>query len=257
MTVISDNGGQFSSDAFAQFAEEWNFNHMTSSPHYPQGNGGAEKAVQIAKNILRQNEVFKGILAYNATPIPVLGASPAELAFGRKLRTTLPVHPQKYAPKIVSRDVVQQRYKVFKDCKKRHFDNHYGAQPLRLLRPGDPVLITLQGEKRWEKPGEVVKECAPRSYIIKTPSGELRRNHIHLRLAESINPRLIPTHQQSAAPAQPIRQPGQPTDQDPPTPERSESAMPSVTPPTPVITSPGRHTRCGRKIVLPARFRDE
>ena len=257
MTVISDNGGQFSSDTFAQFAVEWNFNHKTSSPHYPQGNGGAEKAVQIAKNILRQKEVFKGILAYNATPIPELGASPAELAFGRKLRTTLPVHPQKYTPKIVSRDVLQQRDKIFKDRQKRNFDNHHGTQPLPHLHPGDPVLIKLQGEKRWEKPGEVVKEYAPRSYIVRTPSGELRRNRRHLRLAKSINPPLIPTHQQSAAPAQPIRQSGQPTDQGPPTPERSESAMPTVTPPTPAITSPGRYTKCGRKIVLPARFRDE
>ncbi len=35
----SDNGPQFSSLDFAKFASSWEFNHITSSPRYPQSNG--------------------------------------------------------------------------------------------------------------------------------------------------------------------------------------------------------------------------
>lgn len=42
-TLISDNGPQFSAEVFQRFAEEYGFEHITSSP---QSNGEAERAVQ-------------------------------------------------------------------------------------------------------------------------------------------------------------------------------------------------------------------
>ena len=53
-TVISDNGPQFSSEAYAQFAREYGFKHTTSSPNHPQGNGEAERGVQTIKNLLKK-----------------------------------------------------------------------------------------------------------------------------------------------------------------------------------------------------------
>ena len=49
---VSDNGPQYSSTAFEDFAKEWEFHHITLSPLYPQSNGLAEKTVKLVKRML-------------------------------------------------------------------------------------------------------------------------------------------------------------------------------------------------------------
>ena len=48
-TLVTDNGSQFASREFKAFAESWSFNHITTSPRYPQSNGKAENAVKTVK----------------------------------------------------------------------------------------------------------------------------------------------------------------------------------------------------------------
>ena len=167
-TVVSDNGTQFSSAEFRTFADRWNFSHVTSSPHYPQSNGAAERAVKTVKEILRQDDIFLALLPYRSTPIPDLGASPAELSMGRKLRTTVPSLPSTLQPRVISHKEVRERDAVMKRRQKEDYDRRHGVQPLPELSPGDPVLIKTDGEKGWNLPGEVVRKLGNDRIILGT-----------------------------------------------------------------------------------------
>jgi hypothetical protein len=47
------------------------------------------------------------------------------------------------------------------------------------LKPGDSVRI--RNKQGWKMSGKIVKQCAPRSYEVQTPTGILRRNMSQLR----------------------------------------------------------------------------
>jgi len=71
------------SQEFSAFAEDYGFQHFTSSPHYPRENGTAERAVQSSKNVLKKEQD------------PHLASS---------LRTTLVTHPDYLLPKLPDHD---------------------------------------------------------------------------------------------------------------------------------------------------------
>ena len=52
---ITDDGPQFESHEFSSFAREYGFTTIKSSPYHSRGNGKAESAVKISKNILKKS----------------------------------------------------------------------------------------------------------------------------------------------------------------------------------------------------------
>ena len=60
-TVVSDNGPQFSCQEYRDFATEYGFVAVFSSPHYPRSNGQVERYVQTIKNIMKKAEVERRI----------------------------------------------------------------------------------------------------------------------------------------------------------------------------------------------------
>ena len=90
---VTDNGPQFSSGEFQQFAESWGFLHQTSSPEYPQSNGQAESAVKIAKSLLRKataghEDPWLAILGCRNTPTQNSSTAPVQRFLGRRTRNT-------------------------------------------------------------------------------------------------------------------------------------------------------------------------
>ena len=141
-TVISDNGPQFSSEAYAQFAREYGFEHVTSSPNHPQGNGEAERGVQTVKNLLKkEGDPYLALLAYRSTPLEI-GYSPCELLMSRKLRTDVPMTEEQRKPKTPEFSAVVTKDKQLKQRQKENHDAHHGARELPVLSPGDSVWVT-------------------------------------------------------------------------------------------------------------------
>lgn len=88
----SDNQSNFVSQEFKDFAKDYGFNCVTSSPTMSNSNGLAERAVQTVKNLLRKaSHRWKAMLNYRNTVIDDIGLSPEQMFFNRRLKTTLPI----------------------------------------------------------------------------------------------------------------------------------------------------------------------
>jgi len=89
----TDNGPQYANAEFAAFMADWEIQHVTSSPKFPQSNGEAERAVKTIKDLLsKADDPYKALLEYRKTPLSN-GYSPGELSMGRKLQGSLPMLP--------------------------------------------------------------------------------------------------------------------------------------------------------------------
>ena len=78
--LISDNGPPFNAFAFADFAHAYNFEHITSSPGYPQSNGKIENAVKTAKNLMTkavesEQDPHLALLDWRNTPRKLSGTA--------------------------------------------------------------------------------------------------------------------------------------------------------------------------------------
>ena len=177
----SDNGPAYSSMEFKDFAKNYGFEHITSSPRYSQSMGFIEKNVQICKNLLKKakksnSDPYLALLEFRNTPIDGINMSPSQLLMGRRTRTQLPVSESLLKPSHDSRKV-QNALKKKQDTQKENYDR--GAKPLPELNPGDQIRV--RNENLWE-PGIVESKAdTPRSYNISTDRGQqLRRNRRHL-----------------------------------------------------------------------------
>ena len=85
------SGPQYASSASTDFRKSYGFVHTTSSPHFPQTNGEAERAVQTIKNLLKKaQDPYQGLLNYRNTPLDGINLSPAQLLMDRRLKSSQP-----------------------------------------------------------------------------------------------------------------------------------------------------------------------
>ena len=164
--------------------------HKMSCPYFPRSNGLAENAVKVVKRLLgkaadRGEDKYLALLAYRSSPLET-GKSPAELLFGRKLRTRLPYRSETFTRKSAPHD---------------------RGKSLTVLKPNDTVRVKNARGRRWPERARVVGLRGPRSYDVEAEDGRImRRNRQHLMATREA----FKSYRDEPAP-QPLRDETQPT----------------------------------------------
>ena len=169
--IVSDGGPQFKSERFEAMCAKWNIYHSVSSPYNPRSNGKAEAAVKTIKNLMKKcdcngnimAETFKaGLLEHRSTPGGD-GKSPAEIVYGREIRTLV--------PNFAHMDSIDS------DNKERAIaENQY-------FKIGDKVRVQHPITKTWQLVGKVIGQKNNRaSFFVECDDGKvIWRNQRFLR----------------------------------------------------------------------------
>ena len=165
LTLITDNAASFTSEEFTEFAENWNFEHITSLPRYPKGNTHAEKAVGKVKQIYtRCDDPLFGMLVLKTVPLLDLKESPDKLFYGCSLNTNLP-----------------KSIFVHKSYKERCINKELSGEvpSTRNFQIKDAVWVKISEHFPW-RPGTVVKVCPHDSFDVQVNDKIYRHNTHHL-----------------------------------------------------------------------------
>ena len=207
--IVTDNARQFACSEFRQFTQEWEIDHHTLSPTYPQSNGQAERCVQTVKMLFKKAKLCKrdpmyALLEYRNTPLDgTSGYAPAQLLNGRLLRSRIPVSEKLLRPQNIP--PIREHLMARQKNQREYFDRHARSEPLPALRTNQDVVFRAK-DSTWRS-GHVASAAeTPRSYIIKTEQGEYRRNRKHIRPIPSSPSPPTPPSQQSTRAAMPRHQ---------------------------------------------------
>ncbi|MCP3889967.1 MAG: transposase family protein, partial [Desulfobulbaceae bacterium] len=178
--VMSENGPQFDSQTFSNFAREWDFDHLTSSPGHSQSNGKAESAVKTAKRLIRKankagSDIYLAILDYRNTPNQVTSNSPVQSLLMRRTKTLLPTTSNLLKPSVTQ---VRDKLKLSQARQALHFNK--GAKDLSPLEEGDMVGMKPFKKAPW-RPATIVRCLDKCSYEVCAVGTTYRRNRVQLR----------------------------------------------------------------------------
>ena len=167
--LVSDNGPQLASEEFSLFTKKWGFEHVTSSPRYPQSNGKAENAVKTVKRLFSKcresgQSEFLALLDWRNTPTEGVGTSPAQRFLGRRCRTFLPITGELLQPDYPTEEDRQAIINKQKQRQQYYYDRHVKKQ--KPIAAGEAIRMRLPGQKTWSR-GVCAGLVGPRSYRVK------------------------------------------------------------------------------------------
>ena len=260
--VRSDNGSQFSSSDFKTFSQEWDFEHITSSPYHARSNGKNENAVNTAKRILKKamfdhKDPYLALLDWGNTPTEGLESSPVQRLMRRRTRTLLPTSARLLKPKLPkpAKELVTKKRE-----KQAHYYNR-GAKRLKELKPGDIVRMKPDPKDRkklWKK-ATCLQEVAPRSYEVDIEGKRYRRNRKDL-IATRESPAIdnhVPEPDEPPLSDDQSQRAVDPVQVDTPLPEDTAPERRETPQRPPEIPQPTeRRSTRGRLIRTPIRFKD-
>lgn len=193
--LVTDNGPQYASGEFRNFAKQYGFTHTTTSPHYPQSNGFIERSVQTIKNLLEKThesgaDENLALLCLRTTPIDSNTPSPCEMLNQRQYRSNLPTMPSR-----ADSDITEALHKR-QDKQKQQYDRK--SRTSAPLFPDDNIRVLVHPNTKLWEPGRVVRsEEKPRSYLVDTANGRYRRSSHHIRSTKEKFTKNTPTEDDS------------------------------------------------------------
>ena len=181
--LVSDNGSVFTSEEFTEFVKKNGLSHVKVAPYHPQSNGLVERAIQTMKaNVLRQTEgsletkLARFLFAYRTTPQSTTTVNPAELMFGRKIKTRLDMLHPDLRSKVISHQHRQ----------KDDHDRHHSQ--FRAFREGKKVYVrNYRSGPNWLE-GKIIQVLGPVSYTVQMSDGKLLKRHIDQLRSSSVQP---------------------------------------------------------------------
>lgn len=188
-SIRSDNGPQFISQEFKAYCEHMGIEHRRVTPRWPQANGEVErqnaslvKRIKIAYGESRDYklEIRKYMTSYRSIPHPSTGKSPAELLYGRRIRTKMPFYTSSQC------DLeVRDKDEEYKARAKDYVDESRSAITPDI-RSGDVVLLRRENPTKtdttfYPDPVRVVDKCGSKVTIEAKDGRRYERNTSHLK----------------------------------------------------------------------------
>ena len=145
--VYTDGSSIFCAHEVKEFFKRYDIGHFVSSVSNPHGNLRSEVSVKILKRMLREivsgsdsldnDAVTEALLCYANTKCCVLKKSPAELAFGRRLKDFFPRHVSSLLPipeNLLSGPVKDNLQEKIREAGGQRWSEHTKVLPPLIVR---------------------------------------------------------------------------------------------------------------------------
>lgn len=120
-TFLSDNGPQYTSQEFLNFAKTYGFKLITRSPYYARATSKAEAAVKEAK-MFKKSDLLTALLDHTNTPPQGMTYFPAQRFLCRRTKSNLPISESSLSQSVPPVTVVRDEHLGRRAKAKAHDD---------------------------------------------------------------------------------------------------------------------------------------
>ena len=178
--IVSNNGPQFTSSDFAQFAKQNGIKHTRTSPYHPASDGEAERFVRTFKEAMKagrrdglplSHRLANFLLSYRTTPHSTTGVPPCELIMGRHLHTRLDLLKPNVRETVCNHQM-RQKNRHDRNVRIRSFESGQTVMVWNFWSGDDWItgviiqrvgtltyLVEVSGDRVWKRHVDHVKEC--------------------------------------------------------------------------------------------------
>ena len=152
---------------FTDFTQDWDIQHVTSSPHHQKANGKVEWTVKIMKSIISKantqgTDAWKVIQEWRKSPTPSQGSSPVQRLMWRRTRSFLLCKESLYKPEVqsaVTAQVMRKRQPrqalPWPKCQTATYSSNWTASPSQGTSSTTPQRLEGWRYSREHSPSQL------------------------------------------------------------------------------------------------------